>query len=489
MPKGTPSFVSASTAAPALTCVRPLSARGILPFYTPLGLNAVLMTLAGPVLNVALGHAHDPTLHLAAFWIAFTIVLFAQSACQALQQVTVALLGGRDSPATLAASALVAGLGAAVVVLIVARTPFGDVLFHRLIPTSAPVAQLAREVLARLAPIPVLVALRGVACGVAVVARRTTLLATATMVRIIALSAAVAVLGRTGPGALVAATAVLVGVVLETAFTMAATFPFWRHRLWGPPANAPRIAYRDVARMGVPLALAALLWTLTRPLANAILGGLPDPNLAQASFGVLQSIVWITCAPLWAFLEVTLVLPERHADLQGTLRLAAGTSLAFAAAIALLTLTPLRHLVLQLGFDLSPELERAVAPALALVVLGPFLLSARAIAQALLMRARRTGSLLVLAPVKILLMIAFGTAIVAARPDVNGATLAIGLVLGCDLTDAVLYGLAARRALARGLVFSAGRPPLALPTFPARRGLEPAALIPDAGEAAARRAA
>lgn len=478
-------------AAQARTEGRPLSSRRIVPFFTPLALNAVLVTLAGPVLNVIVGRAPEPTLHLAAFWIAFTILVFAQSACQVLQQVTVALLGGRDSPGTLAASALVAGLVAMAVVLLVARTPVGDVVLHRWIPTTAPVAHLARDVLARLAPIPVLVAVRGVASGVAVVARQTTLLALATLVRIIAVCGVVAIAGRSGTtsGALAAATALLVGVALEAAFIVGATSPHWRERLFVPPAEARHIAYGDVVRMGAPLAVAALLWTLTRPVASAILGRLPDSDLAQASFGVILPIVFVTCAPLWAMLEVTLVLPGSRADLRGVMRFAAGAALAFATAIGLLTLTPLRHRVLQLGFNLSPELERAVAPALAFAALEPFLLAARAVAQALLMRAARTGALLMFSPVKILLMVGFGAAIVADHPHVNGAMLAIALVLGGDLTDAVLYGLAARHALVRGLVFRAGPQPLAAPARRAGTVLEPVSRIPGAGEGAARRAA
>jgi hypothetical protein len=448
------------------------------------------MALAGPLLNVMVARAGEPKLHLAAFWIAFAILVFAQSACLVLQQVTVALLGPRNSPGTLVASASIAGFSAMAAILLVARTAFGDVVLHRWIATTAPAADLAREVLARLAPIPVLVAVRSVANGVAVLARRTTLLAGATIVRILAISGVVAftILTGSGSGALAAATALLLGVALEAAFIVGATFPHWRERWRGPRGAASHVGYRDVVRMGAPLAVTTLTWTLTRPVANAILGRLPDSDLAQASFGVILPIVLLTCSPLWGFLEVTLVLPGSRADLRSVTRFATGVSLVFAMAIGLLTLTPLRHLALQRGFHLTTELERAVTPALGLIALEPFVLSGRAVAQAVLMSAKRTGLLLLLSPVKLLLMIGIGMAVVAAHPGANGALLAIGLVLGGDLTDAVLYGFAARHALARGLVFRAARPPRLVPSLRAQAVLEPAS-VPGTVEAPARRAA
>jgi hypothetical protein len=129
-----------------------------------------------------------------------------------------------------------------------------------------------------------------------------------------------------------------------------------------------------------------------------------------------------------------------------------------------------------------------VAPALIFIALEPWLISARAIAQALLMRARRGRSLLLLSPVKILVMIAIGSAVVTLAPGANGAMLAVGLVLGADLTDAVLYGLAARSACARGLVFRDTRP-LALATRSCTLEPEPALAIADMARPAARSAA
>jgi len=104
-----------------------------------------------------------------------------------------------------------------------------------------------------------------------------------------------------------------------------------------------------------------------------------------------------------------------------------------------------------------------VRPALALLVLEPALLSARAIGQGLLLRAGRGGLLLALAPLKLAAMLGAGLLVAARAPHANGAVLALALFLGGDLVDAVLFAVAVRRtgaaAVAKPVRGEAAPPP------------------------------
>ena len=71
----------------------PLSFREILRFYFPLVLNSQMMTLSGPIINLAVGRASDAKLELAAYWIGFTILLFIESPCLTIQQPIVTAFG------------------------------------------------------------------------------------------------------------------------------------------------------------------------------------------------------------------------------------------------------------------------------------------------------------------------------------------------------------------------------------------------------------
>ncbi len=122
--------------------------------------------------------------------------------------------------------------------------------------------------------------------------------------------------------------------------------------------------------------------------------------------------------------------------------------------ILILALTPLRDLVLRNLFELTPELEGEVAPAVLLVALEPLFLGTRSFSQGLLMRAKRTEAFLVFSPIKIALMAGVGFPIAMHYPDVNGTVLGTVLFLGGDLFDALVYGWRARSLVRGGAVFA-----------------------------------
>ena len=435
---------------PLTDSVPALRARDIARVHLPLALNAWLVTLAGPVLNAALGRSREPQLQLAAFWLAFTVLLVCQSACLVLQQVTAATLRRHEHFGAVALGGLLIGAVSGAIVWCIAATPLGTFVFQTLIPTPERTAALARAVLASLAIVPPLIALRGLAGGVALTSRRTELLALATVLRVtlLAASGAVVVGLHAGGTAIEVGWALATATAAETLFLAAAALLF---REISPIARAVRepahpFTLAPVFRLALPLAAASLVWTSARPVVGAILGRLANPELAQAGFGVVLPLLLVSCAPLWVFLDVTLVLPRVRGDVPTLLRFAAGTALAFTLGIAVVTLPPLRGLVLQRAFGLTPALQRYVLPALGLLVLEPFILTTRAIAQALLVRAGRTGLLLALSPIKLACMLGAGLLVAWLAPQANGAVLALALFVGGDLVDALIYSAAILRA-------------------------------------------
>ena len=346
---------------------------------------------------------------------------------------------------------------ASLALLAVAWTPLGAFVFHTLIPTTPRVAELARWVLAQLAVVPILTAIRDLGVGIAIREHRTRLVAVSTTVRVVTLALVVGAAGAIGPGpgARAAALALVIGIALESAFILAATRRWWGPGLRERSGATSAVSYLGILRMAMPLAVATLVWTAVRPVLSAILGRLPDSELAQASFGIVLPIFMVSCSPLWGFHNVSLVLPRDRDDLRRVIGAAARTALLFSLGIALVTLTPLHRLVLRLGFDLSPAMERAVVPALGWMTLAPLFLTARALGQGLLVRARRTGAMSIVSPIKLLLMIAIGLAVATRFPHADGASLAILLIMGGDLFDALILGLLVHRLIVRGLLFRA----------------------------------
>lgn len=432
-----------------------LTFREIMGFYLPLLATSQMMTLSGPVINIAVGRAPDPTLDFAAYWIGFSIILFLEAPCLSMQQVTAALLSGHASFRKLLLCAFAIGFSATIGALAISLTPLRDFVFLDLIATTPRVAERAATVLAILAPIPVLIALRGVGNGIGIRMKRTVLVARATLFRILSLSAAIgiAVVLKTGSGAIAGAIAMLTGLTVEMIVIWVGVYPFVRDR-FPLLKNRHDITFREILRVSYPLAISAYVWTSTRPVINAILGRLPDPELAQAGFGLIAPVVLMTCSPLWALHNVSLILPESRSDLRKVIRFSFITTLIYIGIIFMLINPPLRDLLLRKAFALSPEMEALVAPAMLIILIEPILLSVRSICQGLIMRARATAIFGIAAGIKLVIIIGAGWFVAGRYPGVNGAVLGTALFVCADFVDAALFLWKSRSLVLRGVLFS-----------------------------------
>ena len=424
-----------------------VSFRDILRFYIPLVLNSQMMTLSGPIINVAVGRAADPKLEFAAYWIGFTTLLFIESPCLIIQQVTASLLRGYHTLRRILLGALVVSALASVTVLIVALTPVGDVVFDELVRTTPRTAELARKVLALFAPLPIFVSLRGVGNGVAIRAKRTPLIARATLFRILSLSVVVGfVVGAgTGSGAMAGVAALQTGIIFETLVIWIGIRPHWRRMRDERHTDVDFLSKEEFVRVALPLVVSGFAWTSFRPIVNAILGRLDDPELAQAGFGVVMPLLLWTTSPLWSMQNVSLILPETQRDIRRVIRFAILCAAWFSTIVLIIVVTPLRDLILTRFFALSPELERVVTPALWLLIFEPVFLGIRSVAQGILLRAKQTVAFLYVAPIRTALIAVVGFWFVSRYPDVNGTLLGVSLFVGGSVFDAIVYSLVARR--------------------------------------------
>ncbi len=431
-----------------------LTSRDILRFYLPLMATSQMMTLSGPVINIAVGRAPDPTLDFAAYWIGFSIILFLEAPCLSMQQVTAALIAGHASFRKLMICALTIGTSATIGALAIALTPLRDFVFLDIIATTPRVAERAAVVLAILAPIPILIALRGVGNGIGIRMKRTILVARATLFRILSLSTAIGIVVvlKTGSGAIAGAFALLTGLTIEMIVIWIGVYPFVRDR-FPLLKNRRDITYREIIRVSYPLAISAYVWTSTRPVINAILGRLPDPELAQAGFGLIAPVVLMTCSPLWALHNVSLILPESGSDMRKIIRFSFIITLVYIGIILVLINPPVRHLLLRNAFALSPRMEALVAPAMLLILIEPILLSVRSVCQGLIMRARATEIFGIASGIKLLMIIGAGLFVVNRHPGVNGAVLGTALFVCADFVDAVLFLWKSRVLALRGVLF------------------------------------
>lgn len=408
--------------------------------FAPLAAASLLAALAGPVLNHTLALGARPTAALAGFWLGYSVLLLFEVACFVWQPTSLAFLEEPRSRRRLSLLALATGAVTSVLVWLAGQPAAAGFVFRVIVPTSAEAGAVAAGVLRALAPLPALVALRGVLAASVLRDGRGVAIPAGLLARLAVLAAwSPAFRGAAGPEsaceALLAASAVELAVL---ALARSAPVPHAPHHR---PLSATR-----VAAVAAPLAISALGWAALRPLLQAVLGQLQHADLAQARFGLCFALFMTLCAPVWALRDLGVLADSRamppRAVRAFAFRVAGAVTLAFAAV--LFAAVPLGGVRAALGFTSAT----GPFPWLALVVLAlaPPLVAARMPAQGALISRHRTVAFTWVPGLRLALTAAIGFAVARALPNGDGALLGAALLVFGEAFEVWAYRRAATSA-------------------------------------------
>lgn len=408
--------------------------------FAPLAAASLLAALAGPVLNHTLALGPRPTAALAGFWLGYSVLLLFEVACFVWQPTSLAFLEEPRSRRRLSLLALATGAVTSVLVWLAGQPAAAGFVFRVLVPTSPEAAAIAAGVLRTLAPLPALVALRGVLAASVLRDGRGAAIPAGLLARLAVLAAWSSVFGmRTGPAgaceALLAASAVELAVL---ALARSAPAPHSAHH---PPLSATR-----VAAVAAPLAISALGWAALRPLMQAVLGRLEHADLAQARFGLVFAVFMTMCAPVWALRDLG-VLAEGLGMPPRAVRAFAGrvaAAVTFVFAIVLLAAGADGGVRAALGF--TPATGAFPWLALLVLALAPPLVAARMPAQGALIARHRTGVFAWVPGLRLALTAVLGFAAARALPGSDGAVLGASLLLFGEAFEVGAYRRAAAAA-------------------------------------------
>ncbi len=427
-----------------------LRQRQIFDFYWPLVLTSQMLTLAGPLINMALGRCEDPATQLAAYAVGFGLLVFLNSPLYPFVQTNAVLGVGPLARRSLLGKQLALAAALALLELALGLAPGGATLIERSMGASPAASRLAQQVALAQWPIPILLALRAHFQGIVMRQRDTRAIGVATLLRLAALAALL--LGAAGAGrlsgAFISAAALTIAIAVET-LAMG-----WRGRqllrrqapgVDGPEFDAP-VAWRRLWAFTGPLMVNAVTWSAMRPVLNAIVGRTAAPDLALAGFGLVFPLLLLAASPLWAFASTAAVLGKRREDLPVLMRFGLATIVLFVLSVAACVWTPLLGICLERLFSLPPAgpLYAAVAAAMLWIPYQPITLGLRTISSGYLMAQERTASIGVASLVKLILVVVVGFALVADRPAWNGALLGTLLLMGSETVETLLILLRLR---------------------------------------------
>jgi hypothetical protein len=411
----------------------PLKQRDIALFFFPLLLNVQFMSVSHSIINAALARQQDYIVALAAFSVAMVLHLFLASPSYQNHTITIAMVRGAQSLRSVLIFAALVATYVSIMLALVAFTPVGDFVLGRILGVSGAIADQARDVLAILVFLPFVTGLRGVAQGLVIQARRTSLVSFATGVRIGALLAVLLLCHRWWDGARLGAIGLLTCVSVETlVISLCALQVRVRHA--GGVERTPG----EVLRYAFPLAYSSCLQQTIPLLINAIISRLPEAPLALAAFGIIRGFLFLLAGPMRNLQQATMTLVATAADhvvlITFFRRVAAGMAL----IMLLIALPPLNGLILGQVMGLDTAMRSYIAWPLVLCMLYPALYGAANLLRGRFASTHRTASLGVSTIIKTFYMLLCWAILVPLAPPIPGVFVAVGLLLSAEALE-VLY--------------------------------------------------
>ena len=408
-----------------------LSQKEIALFFFPLLLNVQLMSVSHSVINGALARQQDFVTALAAFSVAMVLHLFIASPSYQNHTVAIAMVRGRRSLRGTVLFVVLVALYVSTLLALVAFTPLGEFVLGSLLGVHGEVARQARAVLGIMVLLPFLTGFRGLFQGLVMQARRTGLVSFATLVRVGALFAGLALFAPWFSGALLGAVA-LVGCILIETLLMA--FFAWRCRIQHPGASGER-GTLEIIRFAFPLAYSSCLQQTIPLLINAIISRLPDGTLALASFGVIRGFIFLLGGPMRNLQQAYQTLVKDLADYLQLVRFFrwVGGSLAL---VTVLAAYPLSLPVLGGLMGLDDQTRAYIALPLAGCALYCYLFGAVSLLRGWFTGEDRTAELGRSVIYKILFLL-LGWGLLQLTPlPIPGVAVAVLLLMGAELCEA-----------------------------------------------------
>ena len=402
-----------------------LTTRGILKTWWPLALSWFMITVEQPILAAVVARSVDPKVQLAAWGLAFSLVLVLSAPSISMLAASTALSRDKESYRRGRQYMIWLSVGLTTVHFLLAFTPVFDFVVLGLISAPAELAEPVRSGARIMLPFVPSLALRRFQYGVLIRCDQTRAVSLGTLLRLLLeVALAVGLFRFSGwDGIIVASTAISTGVVFEAIYATLRVRPVVRQNLVTVIPGDPPLSWKRFMRFYLPLVLTTFMQILLQPLVSASLSRMPDSLGSLALWPVLYGVLLMTSSAAYAFVESVIVLLDRPGSIEVLRRFTWQLGLSLAAVPLALAVTPFGNFWFMQIAALPPELLQQAKTALWLIIPLPALTALSSLFQGTLINSQRTRSIteadsLSLATVTILLTLG---SLWGGRPCIAGA--------------------------------------------------------------------
>ncbi len=415
--------------------------RDMLKFYAPLAATSVLMMSSHSIVSAGLARTAEANAALAAYAVAQSIAVMFEGPCYAMQRMGVALFRDKTSFNSVRRTMLMFWAGLTALMLLVAFTPLGKNVFMGILGVPEHIFPDAIAAFRVFLLFPAASALRSFYQAIIVVNRKTGLLTINVVIRLSFMFLLSMLLPRIEslPGASVGAIVLSLGVFVEAAMAfltggrLAARLPDKNPA--GTSVNVP-----GAVRFFIPIFLATVAWTFTRPVLNAALARTASPELALATYQVAWSFSFTFTAVVFNLHQLAIIFGQEIDQRRQAMRFAMLVGLGGALALSAVTFTPAGIFLLTRVIGAESELAREAIKVIAIFCLLPVFAAATEFASGVLMVASKTQYLTIGKLLNISAIILIATTVTAAFPAL-GAQIAAMAMVGGAVTESVFLSL------------------------------------------------
>ncbi len=372
-----------------------LSTRGILRTWWPLALSWFMITVEQPILAAFVARSVEPKVQLAAWGLAFSLILILSAPSISMLAASTALSRDKASYARGRQYMIWLSAGLTTVHLLLAFTPLLDFVVFGLISAPAELETPVRSGVRIMLPFVPSLALRRFQYGVLIRCDQTRAVSVGTVLRLL-LEVAIA-MGlfwlTSWDGIVVASATISTGVVFEAVYATLRVRPVVRKRLLSVVPGDPPLTWTRFMRFYVPLVVTTFMQILLQPLVSASLSRMPDSLGSLALWPVLYGVLIMVNSAAFAFVESVIVLLDRPGSIERLRQFTWRLSLALAAVPLAMAITPFGDFWFTRIAALPPELLQQAKVALWLMIPLPALTALSCLFQGTLINGQRTRNI------------------------------------------------------------------------------------------------
>ena len=371
----------------------PLNQKRILSTWWPLAASWLLITVEGPLLAAFIARTANPEINLAAWGIAFPIVLLLGSPALALLPTSTSFSKDVHSFRKLLNFSLVLVATLTSLHAAIAFTPLYGILVKGLLGIPDELFEPARTGLRILLPFIAAVGVRRLIHGVLIRFGFSRSVTISSGIRLGIEAVVLVIFFQFFPdveGIILASATFTAGVFGEAIYAVLRVKPIFRNQLSNAPPPENPLTIAPILNFFTPLVLTILIGVTVQPMVAAALSRMPNPVSSLAIWPIIIGMLTVFTSAAHAYVEVVVVLLDEPRSLRVFHRFTMKLGLALIVFLFLFNVTPISLYWFRDVLALPEDLVVEARQSLWIMSLMPGLAVFDSLSSGTLMNGRRT---------------------------------------------------------------------------------------------------